>query len=73
MERDRGRGGLRYGVGLGEGELYVRNPIPLKIRRVVGLLHAKLYAGVKRSPVGVLQKFEEGVPSQVTSSSSDIG
>ncbi|GBM70314.1 hypothetical protein AVEN_102652-1 [Araneus ventricosus] len=50
----------------------VRNPIPLKIRRVWGLLHAKSYVVDKRPPVGVARKFEEGVPAQV-SSSSDRG
>ncbi|GBN83198.1 hypothetical protein AVEN_203035-1 [Araneus ventricosus] len=44
----------------------VRDPIPLKIRRVWGLLHAK-------SCVGVVRKFGEGVLAQVSSSSSDHG
>ncbi|GBL90991.1 hypothetical protein AVEN_184387-1 [Araneus ventricosus] len=51
----------------------VRNPIPLKIRRVWGLLHAKSYVVAKRPPVGVAWKFGEGVPAQVSSSSSDLG
>ncbi|GBM18459.1 hypothetical protein AVEN_66819-1 [Araneus ventricosus] len=50
-----------------------RNPIPLKIRRVWGLLHVKSYVVVKRPPVGVAWKFGEGVPAQVSSSSSDRG
>ncbi|GBM56675.1 hypothetical protein AVEN_154225-1 [Araneus ventricosus] len=50
-----------------------RNTIPLKIRRVWGLLHAKSYVVVKRPPVGVARKFGEGVPAQVSSSSSDRG
>ncbi|GBM77268.1 hypothetical protein AVEN_265574-1, partial [Araneus ventricosus] len=40
----------------------VRNPIPLKIRRVWGLLHAKSYVGSKRPPVAVARKFGEGDP-----------
>ncbi|GBN05870.1 Aspartyl/asparaginyl beta-hydroxylase [Araneus ventricosus] len=51
----------------------VRNPIPLKIRRVWGLLHVKSYVVVKRPPVGVAWKFGEGVPARVSSSSSDRG
>ncbi|GBM08597.1 hypothetical protein AVEN_52442-1 [Araneus ventricosus] len=39
------------------------NPIPLKIRRVWGLLHAKSYAGAKHPPAGAVRKFEEGVPA----------
>ncbi|GBL97477.1 hypothetical protein AVEN_162939-1 [Araneus ventricosus] len=57
----RGRGGL------------VQNPIPQKIRRVWGLLHAKSYVVAKRPPVGVARKLGEGVPAQVSSSSSDHG
>ncbi|GBM79985.1 hypothetical protein AVEN_47453-1 [Araneus ventricosus] len=51
----------------------VRNTIPLKIRRVWGLLHAKSYVVAKRPPVGVAWKFGEGVPAQVSSLSSDRG
>ncbi|GBO12521.1 hypothetical protein AVEN_106248-1, partial [Araneus ventricosus] len=36
------------------------NPIPLKIRRVWGLLHAKSYAVAKRPPVGVAWKCGDG-------------
>ncbi|GBN99745.1 hypothetical protein AVEN_45548-1 [Araneus ventricosus] len=53
--------------------LQVRNPIPLKIRRVWGLLRAKSYVAAKRPPVGVVRNFGEGVPAQVSSSSSDRG
>ncbi|GBM26307.1 hypothetical protein AVEN_66538-1 [Araneus ventricosus] len=49
----------------------VRNPIPLKIRRVLGLLHVKTYVKVKRPSAGVVRKFGEGVSAQVSSSSSD--
>ncbi|GBM06101.1 hypothetical protein AVEN_265164-1 [Araneus ventricosus] len=49
----------------------VRNPIPLKIRRVWSLLHDKSYVVAKRPPVGVTRKFGEGVPVQVSSSSAD--
>ncbi|GBO13408.1 hypothetical protein AVEN_63571-1 [Araneus ventricosus] len=55
------------------GGLQVRNPIPLKILRVWGLLHAISYVVAKRPPVGVAWKFGEGVPTQVPSSSSDRG
>ncbi|GBM80282.1 hypothetical protein AVEN_114741-1 [Araneus ventricosus] len=55
------------------GKSQVRNPIPLKIRRVSGLLQAKSYLGVKRPPSGVVRKLVEGVPAQVSSSSSDRG
>ncbi|GBM02193.1 hypothetical protein AVEN_190610-1 [Araneus ventricosus] len=48
-------------------------PDSLKIRRVWGLLHAKSSVVVKRPPVGVAWKFGEGVPAQVSSSSSDRG
>ncbi|GBL91630.1 hypothetical protein AVEN_23676-1 [Araneus ventricosus] len=44
----------------------VRNPIPLKIRRALGLLNAKSYIGSKRPPAGVVRKFgERGVSSCV--------
>ncbi|GBN90772.1 hypothetical protein AVEN_94199-1 [Araneus ventricosus] len=55
------------------GKVQVRNPIPLKIRRVWGLLRAKSYLVAKRPPVGAAWKFGEGVPAQVSSSSSDCG
>ncbi|GBN03506.1 hypothetical protein AVEN_116548-1 [Araneus ventricosus] len=67
------RGGLVVGLGLGAGGLQVRNPIPLKIRRVWGPLYAKSYVVAKRPPVGVAWKFGEKVPAQVSSSSSDHG
>ncbi|GBN46725.1 hypothetical protein AVEN_264906-1 [Araneus ventricosus] len=51
----------------------VRDPIPLKIRRVSGLLHAKSYVAAKRPPVDVERKFGEGMPARVSSSSSDRG
>ncbi|GBN40174.1 hypothetical protein AVEN_159704-1 [Araneus ventricosus] len=58
---------------LGAGGFQVRNPIPLKIRRVWGLLYAKSYVVAKRPPVGVAWKLGEGVSAQVSSSSSDRG
>ncbi|GBM53120.1 hypothetical protein AVEN_130773-1 [Araneus ventricosus] len=58
---------------LGPEGFHVRNPVPLKIRRVWGLLHVKSYVVVKRPPVGVAWKFGEGVPVQVSSSSSECG
>ncbi|GBM61338.1 hypothetical protein AVEN_150486-1 [Araneus ventricosus] len=49
-----------------------RNPIPLKIRRVWGLLHAKSYVVAKRPPPLVWRaSLGRGMPSQVSSSSSD--
>ncbi|GBM78922.1 hypothetical protein AVEN_62280-1, partial [Araneus ventricosus] len=56
---------------MGEEGLQVRNPIPLTIRRVWGLLHAKSCVVAKRPPVGVAWKLGEGVRAQVSSSSSD--
>ncbi|GBM20786.1 hypothetical protein AVEN_108239-1 [Araneus ventricosus] len=55
------------------GGSQVRNPIPLKIRRVWGLLHAKSYVVAKRPPVGVARKFGEGMPAQASSSPSERG
>ncbi|GBM37268.1 hypothetical protein AVEN_244950-1 [Araneus ventricosus] len=69
--------GLRWPSGrdsaLGAGGFQVRDPIPLKIRRVGGPLHAKSYLVAKRHPAGVARKFGEGVPAQASSSSSDHG
>ncbi|GBM65278.1 hypothetical protein AVEN_193812-1 [Araneus ventricosus] len=48
------------GLDPGTGGSQARNPIPLKIRRVWGLLHAKSYIVAKRPPVGVARKFGEG-------------
>ncbi|GBM49616.1 hypothetical protein AVEN_248995-1 [Araneus ventricosus] len=50
-----------------------RNPIPLMIRRVLGLLHAKSCVGAKPPPAGVVRKFRGEVPPQVSSSSSYRG
>ncbi|GBM92309.1 hypothetical protein AVEN_35045-1 [Araneus ventricosus] len=61
------------GLGFGAGEFMVRNPIPLKIWRVWGLLHAKSYVVAKHPPVGVARKLGEGVPNQMSCSSSDRG
>ncbi|GBN35364.1 hypothetical protein AVEN_225762-1 [Araneus ventricosus] len=66
--RIKGRGGLVAG-----SRFQVRNPIPLKIHRVWGPLHAKSYVVAKRPPVGVTWKFGEGVPTQVSSKTSDRG
>ncbi|GBO09197.1 hypothetical protein AVEN_202051-1, partial [Araneus ventricosus] len=46
------------------GGFQVRNPIPLKIRRVWGLLHVKSYLMAKCPPVAVAWKFGKGVPAQ---------
>ncbi|GBM12961.1 hypothetical protein AVEN_164012-1 [Araneus ventricosus] len=63
-----GRGGLAVRSRRAEG-FQVRNPIPLKIRRVLGLLYAKSYVkgGAKCPPLGVMRKFGEGVPAHVSS------
>ncbi|GBM17205.1 hypothetical protein AVEN_47603-1 [Araneus ventricosus] len=37
------------------GGFQIRNPIPLKIRRVLDLLHVKSYVGGKRPPAVVVQ------------------
>ncbi|GBO04576.1 hypothetical protein AVEN_269662-1 [Araneus ventricosus] len=60
-------------LGFGAGRFQIRNPIPLKIRRVWGLLHVKSYVVRKRPLLGVAWKFGEGVPAQVSSSSSNLG
>ncbi|GBM11345.1 hypothetical protein AVEN_13575-1 [Araneus ventricosus] len=57
--------GLRWPSGkiwaLGVEGFQVRNPIPLKIRRVCDLFNFKSYIRLKRPPVGVVRKFgEEG-------------
>ncbi|GBL94786.1 hypothetical protein AVEN_244765-1 [Araneus ventricosus] len=46
-------------------------PVSTKDRRVWRLLDAKSYVVAKRPPVGVVRKFAERVPAQVSSSSSD--
>ncbi|GBO45458.1 hypothetical protein AVEN_171226-1 [Araneus ventricosus] len=62
------------GKALTPGGSQARNPLPLKTRRVWGLLHTKSYVVGKRPPVGVAQQFGwGGVPAQVASSSSDRG
>ncbi|GBM01786.1 hypothetical protein AVEN_205453-1 [Araneus ventricosus] len=44
------------------------SPIPLKIRRIWGLLHAKSYAAAIRLPAGAVRKVGEGVSPQMSSS-----
>ncbi|GBN35996.1 hypothetical protein AVEN_86954-1 [Araneus ventricosus] len=68
-----GRGGLVARPRPRDRRSQARSPIPLKIRRVWGLLHAKSYVVAKRPPVGVAQKLGERVPAQVSFSSSDRG
>ncbi|GBM02036.1 hypothetical protein AVEN_209733-1 [Araneus ventricosus] len=46
-------------LGFGFGGLQARNPILLKILRVLGLLLAKSHIGVKPPPAGAVQKFGE--------------
>ncbi|GBM98781.1 hypothetical protein AVEN_139132-1 [Araneus ventricosus] len=43
----------------------------LKNRHAWGLLHVKLYVVAKCPPVGAVRKFGEGMPAQMSSSSSD--
>ncbi|GBO29151.1 hypothetical protein AVEN_169859-1 [Araneus ventricosus] len=65
----RGRGGLVV-----RSRLWGRRvPIPTKIRRVWGLLHSKSHVVAKHPLVSVAWKLGEGVPAQVSSSSSDRG
>ncbi|GBN41229.1 hypothetical protein AVEN_53994-1 [Araneus ventricosus] len=59
------------GLGFAAEGFQVRSPIQLKIRRALGLMHFKSYIGVKRPPTSVVRRFGEGVPDQVSSSSSD--
>ncbi|GBN88978.1 hypothetical protein AVEN_31788-1 [Araneus ventricosus] len=47
-------------------------PIPLKIRRVLGLLHVKSYVRVRRPLAGVVRKPGEAWLCEVSSSSSDV-
>ncbi|GBN16284.1 hypothetical protein AVEN_86382-1 [Araneus ventricosus] len=62
------------GKGLGfAGGLRARNPIPLKIRRVWGLMQDKSYVVAKRPPVSVAWKFVDRSASSVSSSASDRG
>ncbi|GBM68736.1 hypothetical protein AVEN_263562-1 [Araneus ventricosus] len=68
-----GRGGLVVRSRPRGRSVEARNPIPPKIHRVWGRLQAKSYIVAKRPPVGVARKFGEGVPAQVSSSSSDLG
>ncbi|GBL74887.1 hypothetical protein AVEN_243725-1 [Araneus ventricosus] len=49
-----------YDLGLGSGAFQIRNPIPLKIHRVWGLLIAKSCVLVKRPPAGVVRKLGKG-------------
>ncbi|GBO00749.1 hypothetical protein AVEN_213476-1 [Araneus ventricosus] len=67
IPRTGSRGGLVLRSRLWGGGFQVRNPIPLKIRRVWSLLNAKSYVVAKRPPVGVEWKLGEGAPAQVQS------
>ncbi|GBO00806.1 hypothetical protein AVEN_7465-1 [Araneus ventricosus] len=56
-----GRGGLVLGSRIRAGGVQLRNPIPPKIRRAWGLLHAKSYVVAKCPLVGVAWELgEEG-------------
>ncbi|GBL83623.1 Transposable element Tc3 transposase, partial [Araneus ventricosus] len=58
------RGGLVVRSGFGARGFQDRNPIPLKIRRVWGLLHPKSYVVTKCPPFVGAWKLGEGVPAQ---------
>ncbi|GBN94298.1 hypothetical protein AVEN_252974-1 [Araneus ventricosus] len=68
-----GRGGLAVRSRRRYRRAAVSKPIPPKIRRVWGLLHAKLYIVAKRPAVGVARKLGEEVPAQMPPPSSNCG
>ncbi|GBM87871.1 hypothetical protein AVEN_182890-1 [Araneus ventricosus] len=70
LPRPLGRVGIVVRSRLRALGLQVRDPISLKIRRVLGLLHVKSYVG-RPNVLLLVWKFGEGVPAQVSSSSSD--
>ncbi|GBM22678.1 hypothetical protein AVEN_144456-1 [Araneus ventricosus] len=49
------------------------NPILLKIRRVLGLWHAKSHIGGQTPSPGLVRKLEEELPAQMSFSLSDRG
>ncbi|GBL84137.1 hypothetical protein AVEN_118553-1 [Araneus ventricosus] len=69
----KGRGGLVVRSWPWAGGLQVQNPITVKILRVLGLLHAKSYLGVKSPSVGVMRKFGEVGGCRASSSSPERG
>ncbi|GBL65498.1 hypothetical protein AVEN_203932-1 [Araneus ventricosus] len=66
-----GRVAYWQGLGFGAEGLQVRKPIPLKTRRVWGLLQAKSYLETTRPPPGVVRKIGEGLSAEMSSSPSD--
>ncbi|GBL92163.1 hypothetical protein AVEN_91509-1 [Araneus ventricosus] len=62
---------LSSSICFGDGGLQARNPIPLKIRCILGVLSAKSLVGAKRHPIGGVWKFGEGMRAHLSSSSSD--
>ncbi|GBN26951.1 hypothetical protein AVEN_207964-1 [Araneus ventricosus] len=71
--QNKGHGGLVVRSWKQGWRFHVQNPVPLKICLVLGLLHLKSYLVAKHSPAGVVGKFVERVPAEVSSSSSDHG
>ncbi|GBN61408.1 hypothetical protein AVEN_63343-1 [Araneus ventricosus] len=55
-----GHGGLVVRSRHRDRKVSAFNPIPLKIRHVLGLLHAKSYAVAKRPPDGMMQIYHPG-------------
>ncbi|GBO26261.1 hypothetical protein AVEN_11754-1 [Araneus ventricosus] len=68
-----GRGGLVVRSRLWGRRAPGPNPDFTEDPPYMGLLHAKSYVVAKRPPLGVARKLAEGVPTQVSSSSSDRG
>ncbi|GBL96939.1 hypothetical protein AVEN_182519-1 [Araneus ventricosus] len=71
MKRKVGRGGIvvrsrLWGLKIPGSKLDSTEDPPC-----MDLLHAKSYVVAKRPPVGVARKFGEGMPAQVSSSSTD--
>ncbi|GBN82796.1 hypothetical protein AVEN_206968-1 [Araneus ventricosus] len=67
--KEGGSDGLVVILGIGVRGFHIRNPIPLKIRRVWSLLHVKSYVLAKPAPPGVVGKFQEREPAHLSSSS----
>ncbi|GBM00983.1 hypothetical protein AVEN_55499-1 [Araneus ventricosus] len=68
-----GRGGLVVRPRPRDRRAAGPKPDSTEDQRAWGPLHAKSYAVAKRPPVSVAWKLGEGVPAQVSSSSSDSG
>ncbi|GBN51751.1 hypothetical protein AVEN_55025-1 [Araneus ventricosus] len=73
LENTGGHGGLVVKSRPRDRRVARSKPNSTEDCRVWGLLHAKSYVVAKCPPIGVAQKFGEGVPAQVSSLSSDCG